>query len=209
LAAPALGANFVQILLDLQPGGGVHQPEEDRTETFIYVLSGGVEVTLTNHRVIVAAGGFAFAPASTDYEVRAPIASTLLLLRKRFEPLSGVLKPEPFTGNVSNVAQEDWPARAQVRSQPLMPDEMSFDMAINLMTIAPGEGLPLGQTQVMERGIYILEGTGACTLGDEPADVQSGDFLWTAPFCPFGLSATGTTPLKVLHYQNVNRDIAV
>jgi (S)-ureidoglycine aminohydrolase len=209
LAAPALGAQFVQMQLNLQPGGGVNQPADDRTQTFLYVLSGGLELTITGHRVVVAAGGFAYVPHASDYEVRAPVASSVLLLRKLFEPLTGVIKPEPLTGNVSNIPAETWMGNEHTRMQMLLPDEMAYDLAMNILTFDPGHGLPFVETHVMEHGLYFLEGQGSYYLGEESYDVQSNDFIWMGPYCPQGFVATGSVPAKYLYYKNVNRDFTL
>jgi len=209
LAAPALGADFVQMHLKVEAGGGVHQPGDDRTQTFVYVLTGGAEIIIANHRVMVGPGGFAYVPHAADYEVRAPIATTVLLLRKRYEPLSGVTKPEPLIGNESNVPAEPWMGNEHTRLQTLLPDDMSYDFAMNIFTFDPGHGLPFVETHVMEHGLYFLEGKGTYYLGEESYEVQPEDFIWMGPYCPQGFSATGPTPAKYLYYKNINRDISL
>lgn len=208
LAAPSLGSGFVEMHLSLQAGGGVHQPGDDRTQTFIYVISGGAEMTIASHRVMVGAGGFAYVPHAADYEVRAPIATTLLLIRKRFEPVAGVSKPEPLTGNLANISEEIWQKREQMRVQRLVPDDLAYDMEVNLFTFDPGHGLPGVETHLMEHGVFVLEGNGSCYLGEESHEVQAGDFIWAGPYCPHGLVASGGA-VKLLSYKNVNRDIAL
>jgi (S)-ureidoglycine aminohydrolase len=209
LAAPALKADFVEMLLNVQAGGGVNQPADDRTQSFFYILSGGVELTIENHRVTVAAGGFAYIPHAADYQLRAPVASSVLLLRKRYEPLSGVIKPEPLTGNQVNIAAEPWMGDEHARLQMLLPDELSYDFAMNIFTFDSGHGLPFVETHVMEHGLYFLEGQGTYLLGEESHEVQANDFIWMGPFCPQGFLATGPTAAKYLYYKNVNRDVSL
>ena len=67
LAAPVLGAGFVQALLTVQPGGGTNQPADDRTQTFIYTLSGGADLTIAGHRVTLGPGGFAYIPHAARF----------------------------------------------------------------------------------------------------------------------------------------------
>jgi (S)-ureidoglycine aminohydrolase len=208
LAGPALGSGFVEMHLSLAAGGGVHQPGDDRTQTFIYVLSGGAELTIASHRVMVGAGGFAYVPHAADYEVRAPIATTLLLIRKRFEPLPGVSKPEPLTGNQANISAEIWRGSERTRVQTLLPDDISYDMEVNLFTFDVGHGMPGIETHVMEHGAFLLEGAGNAYLGEESHEVQAGDFIWTGPYCPHGLVASGGT-VTLLSYKNMNRDITL
>jgi (S)-ureidoglycine aminohydrolase len=140
--------------------------------------------------------------------VRAPVATTLLLIRKRFEPLPGVSKPEPLTGNQTNIPGEIWRNSEQTRLQMLMPDDPAYDMEVNLFTFDAGHGLSRRETHVMEHGVFVLEGNGNGYLGEESHEVQPGDFIWAAPYCPHGFLA-GDGAVKLLSYKNVNRDIAL
>ena len=191
LAAPALRADFVQMLLTVQPGGGVHQSGDDRTQTFMYVLSGGADCTIADHRVTLGPGGFAYVPHAADYQVRAPVATSMLLLRKRYEPVTGVARPEPLTGNQVNVTPEPFMGDEHARLQMLLPDDFSYDFAMNIFTFDTGHGLPFVETHVMEHGLYFLEGEGTYYLGEESYEVRADDFIWMGPYCPQGFVATG------------------
>ena len=144
-----------------------------------------------------------------DFDLRAPVKSELLTLKKRYEPASGVMKPEPFTGNISNVSADPWMGNAHARLQLLIPDELGYDFAMNIFEFDPGYGLPYVETHVMEHGLYFLEGKGVYYLEEEWMEVEATDFIYMAPYCPQSFYATGPTPAKYLYYKNVNRDIAV
>ncbi len=63
LAAPALGAQFVEYLLKVDSGGGTRHSADNRIETFVYVISGSIELQLTNQASHhLAAGGFGLVP---------------------------------------------------------------------------------------------------------------------------------------------------
>ena len=199
LAAPAIRADFVQMLLTIQAGGGAHQPSDDRTQTFLYVLSGGADCTIDEHRVTLGPGGFAYVPHATDYQVRVPVATSMLLVRKRYDPVSGVAKPEPLTGNQANVEAEPFLGNPHARLQTLLPDDFSYDFAMNIFTFDAGHGLPFVETHVMEHGLYFLEGEGTYYLGEESYPVRADDFIWMGPYCPAGLhrhrQRPGTVPV--------------
>ncbi|MBV8780569.1 MAG: (S)-ureidoglycine aminohydrolase [Phycisphaerae bacterium] len=207
LAAPALGAQFVEVLLSIKPGGGAHQPADDRTQSFFYLLTGGAELTIDGHHVTLGPGGYAYIPHGVDYTVKAPVPTSLLLLKKRFEPASAIAKPEPFTGNIANVPADPWMENSHARLQVLIPDELTYDFAMNIFSFDPGFGLPYVETHVMEHGLYFLEGKGVYFLGDEWLEVEATDFIYMAPYCPQSFYASGPTPAKYLYYKNVNRDI--
>ena len=93
------------------------------------------------------------------------------------------------------------------RLQTLLPDEMRFDLAMNIFTFAPGHSLPVVETHVMEHGLYFLQGKGLYYLDNEWMEVQQGDFIWMGPYCPQSFYATGPAASKYIYYKNVNRDV--
>src|SRR4051794_23430305 len=61
-AAPALGAQFVQYLLEVPQNGGTTQKADGRIETFLYALSGEFTLSAGGKTNKLAAGGFALIP---------------------------------------------------------------------------------------------------------------------------------------------------
>lgn len=61
---------------------------------------------------------------------------------------------------------------------------MRHDMHVNIVMFEPGALLPFAETQVMEHGVYILEGKAVYRLNRDWVEVEEGDFLWLRPFCP-------------------------
>ncbi|HLA64331.1 MAG TPA: cupin domain-containing protein, partial [Rhodothermales bacterium] len=140
-------------------------------------------------------------------EVRADGAATLILLRKRYEPAAGVPLPAPVVGNEADVPADMWMDIEGARLQTLIPDDVAYDIAMNVFTFAPGYSLPIVETHVMEHGLYFLQGKGLYYLDEEWMEVEATDFIWMGPFVPQSFYATGTTPSKYLYYKNVNREI--
>ncbi len=87
----------------------------------------------------------------------------------------------------------------------LLPDEMSFDFAVNTMVYQPGAALSMVEMHVMEHGLMMLEGGGIYRLGDSWYPVTAGDFIWMAPWCPQWFGAIGKVPAKYLIYKDWNR----
>src|SRR5688572_146863 len=106
LAAPALGANFAEYKIDLQPGGGTSQQPDGNTETFVYVLGGDVNLSIAQQRETLTEGGYALVPATAPFSIDAPRTAGLLVLRKRYEPAPGVDAPRPLFGNQSSMRGE-------------------------------------------------------------------------------------------------------
>src|SRR4051794_10550544 len=104
LASPALGAQFVECLLDIPAGKGTGQGEALR-QVFGYVLSGVVRPTVCGEERDLPAGGFFYVPEMDEWSLTAVQPARVLLLEKRFEP-SGIYKatlPEPLFGRASDV----------------------------------------------------------------------------------------------------------
>jgi len=88
----------------------------------------------------------------------------------------------------------------------LLPQELSFDLAVNLFTYQPGATLPMVEVHVMEHGLLMLEGQGVYRLGDAWYPVQKGDVIWMAPYCPQWFVSMGKSQARYLYYKDVNRD---
>src|SRR3954469_5815123 len=83
LAAPALGAQFAQYLIDLPAGKRGEFAADDAIETFYYVVSGGGKVGPAQ---LVRAGSFGLLPSGAALAVdTAAEAIRLIVLRKRYE----------------------------------------------------------------------------------------------------------------------------
>jgi (S)-ureidoglycine aminohydrolase len=208
LASPALGAQFVQCLLDIPAGKGTGQGEALR-QVFGYVLAGVVRATVCGKVRDLPAGGYFYVPERDEWSLAAREPARLLLLEKRFEP-SGLYKAEsPATlfGNVSEVQATPFADNPRTRLQLLLPDRIEFDFAMNVFTFDPGYGLPYVETHVMEHGLFFLEGKGLYYLDGDWTEVERDDFIWMGPYCPQSFYATGPTPARYLYYKNVNREI--
>ena len=208
LASPALGAQFVQYLIDVPAKSSGVFPADDVTETFFYVVSGagrfrdgaGVDRELKP-------GSYGLTPPGKSMGVSAGAPLRLIVLRKRYESAPGVELFEGFYGNESDVKKEGWADNPHSLLQTLIPDEFAYDLAMNIFTFDAGYGLPIVETHVMEHGLYFLQGKGVYLLGDEWMEVEADDFIWMGPYCPQSFYATGPTPSRYLYYKNVNREI--
>ena len=81
LTAPAMGARFVQYLLEVAPGGGTGQTLREDVQMFVYVLEGQAELELNGKSHPLAPGGFAYAKPGSRFSLRAKSALRLLWLK--------------------------------------------------------------------------------------------------------------------------------
>ncbi len=208
LAAPALGAEFAEYYLTVPRGRGTGQSADARIETFFYVLAGDFALALDGApEQRLKAGGFALVPPAADYRLTAVVDGVLLMLKKAYENAEGVDPPAAVVGNQADVPAEVYMNDEGARLQTLLPDDLSFDLAMNIFTFDPGRSLPVVETHVMEHGLYFLAGKGLYFLDDEWMEVEAGDFIWMGPYVPQSFYATGPTPAKYIYYKNVNREI--
>jgi (S)-ureidoglycine aminohydrolase len=219
LASPTLGANFVQYLIDLGPGGCGYFPAEDDIETFYFTLSGkGFVDHGADASIDLTYGSYGLVPPGTKCEFGTTTTLKLLFLRKRYEPYhifqigKGAQQNvadrfEPLHGQESKVAKQIWGDNPHSLLQTLIPDDLAYDMAMNIFTFDPGHGLPIVETHVMEHGLFFQQGKGMYFLNDTWMEVEANDFIWMGPYCPQSFYATGPTPSRYLYYKNVNREI--
>ncbi len=211
LAAPALGAQFVEYLIDIPPGKGTEQSDAAE-QVFGYLLSGAAHVAVGGREHDLRAGGFFYVPQEDLWSLRAHEPAKLLLLRKRYES-SQLLRqnrpPAALIGAVNEVPATPFADNPHTRLQMLIPDEIQYDFAMNIFTFDSGHALPYVETHVMEHGLYFLEGKGMYYLDGEWMEVQKDDFIWMRPYCPQSFYATGPSPAKYLYYKNVNREMSL
>jgi (S)-ureidoglycine aminohydrolase len=205
LISPRMGAQFTQYLAFMAAGAvaGLIPPECERV---IFVLDG--EVVLKRDREpeqTLTKGGFAYFPPGAAAKLQANMPSRLNLFEKRYVPLSGAALPPLRFGQEQMIEGVPFLGDPDARLQTLLPQEPSFDLAVNLFTFRPGAALPLVEVHVMEHGLLMLEGQGVYRLADAWYPVQEGDAIWMAPYCPQWFVAMGKRPARYLYYKDVNR----
>jgi (S)-ureidoglycine aminohydrolase len=203
--SPALGAGFSQWHVDLAKDGfGEGGTGED--ELAVYVLDGGCSATLGRAAHSLDAGAFAYVPPQTAYQFQGRgLAARLLFFQKRYVPLPGQSRPEVMVGHENQVEAKPFLGHQGARLKVLLPDDLRFDMAVNIFTYQPGAALPLVETHIMEHGLVMLKGQGIYRLDCDWHPVREGDIIWMAPYCPQWFAAVGEAPASYIYYKDVNR----
>ncbi len=135
----------------------------------------------------------------------ASIKSRAAIIEKLCEPLAGAPVPTAFVGKESEINSVPLMDDDSLRVRSLLPDNDSYNFAVNTMTYDPGSALSMVEIHVMEHGLLMLEGGGIYRLGDSWYPVQAGDFIWMAPYCPQWFGALGKNPAKYLIYKDWRR----
>jgi (S)-ureidoglycine aminohydrolase len=201
-AGPAMGAQFTEYTAEFETGG---EMVGARAQRFVFVMEGAVNFETPDKRSKLTKNGYAYAPSGLAHRITAGAKSRVAIIEKSYESLAGVAPPHVIVSHEDKVAShllDDDPA-LQVKC--LLPDEMSFDFAVNTMVYQPGAALSMVEMHVMEHGLIMLEGGGIYRLGDSWYPVTAGDFIWMAPWCPQWFGAIGKVPAKYLIYKDWNR----
>lgn len=200
-----MGAKLVQTLVTVNSNGGM-VGNTKTSEMFFYVVRGNCRVSVKGSEKSLAAGHFIYIPVDTAYSFMKPDPDTqILLFQKEYEPLEGQSVPQALTGDSTKINATEYLGDPALRMQVLLPDNLSFDMAVNIFTYDPGGHLPFVETHIMEHGLLYLQGQGIYRLDDQWYPVQKGDSIWMAPYCPQWFTAMGKEPAVYIYYKNVNR----
>ena len=200
--SPALGANFTQYTAEFEVGGELGSTSAER---FIYVLEGRLKLAVDGKPNELGARGYAYLPQGSNHRVTATTVSRVAVIEKTYHVLEPVKPPLAIISSEDAIPPHPLTDDPSLQVKCLLPDEMSFDFAVNTMVYQPGAALSMVEMHVMEHGLIMLEGGGIYRLGDSWYPVTAGDFIWMAPWCPQWFGAIGKVPAKYLIYKDWNR----
>jgi len=201
-AGPALGAGFTQYTAEFEPGGELGGTIAQR---FIFVMEGAVKLDLNNQQSQLGTRGYAYVPAGLEHRITATHKSRVAVIEKVYETFEKIQPPHLIVSHEDRVTSHPLGDDRGLQVKCLLPDEMSFDFAVNTMVYQPGVALSMVEMHVMEHGLIMLEGGGIYRLGDSWYPVTAGDFIWMGAWCPQWFGAIGKVPAKYLIYKNWNR----
>jgi (S)-ureidoglycine aminohydrolase len=201
-AGPAMGAKFVQYTAEFEAGGELGGTPAQR---FLFVMEGAVTLEAEGKRHELRSRGYAYLPEGLKHRVVAVKTSRVAVIEKPYQALVSVDPPHLIMSSEDAVSSHPLGDDPDLQVKCLLPDEMSFDFAVNTMVYEPGTALSMVEMHVMEHGLIMLEGGGIYRLGDSWYPVTAGDFIWMGPWCPQWFGALGKVPAKYLIYKDWNR----
>lgn len=212
IARPLSGfaETFSQYIVEVAPGGGSERPENDPdAECVIFVVEGAVRLAIAGAAHDLTTGGYAYIPAGSSWALSNTSGSnaTFHWVRKAYEPVDGIAKPEAFVTHEQKVAPIAMPGTngTWATTRFVDPADVRHDMHVNIVTFLPGGTIPFAETHVMEHGLYVLEGKAVYRLNRDWVEVEAGDFMWLRAFCPQACYAGGPSRFRYLLYKDVNR----
>jgi (S)-ureidoglycine aminohydrolase len=196
-----------EYLLALPAGGGTTEPVAPGFETFLYALDGEATARAEGRELPLHAGGFAYLPATAAFELSAGGApARLLLVKRRYEPWPGLNAPALLSGHRDDEPFAGTPVPGFTRRELLPVADPAFDFAMSLLRFEAGVSLDNVEVHDEEHGLYMTAGAGIYFLAGELLEVERDDFIYMAPFCPQGFTATGREPAEYLLYKDAWRD---
>jgi (S)-ureidoglycine aminohydrolase len=216
IARPLSGfaETFSQYIMEVAPGGGSDKPEpDDGAEGVLFVVGGEITLTLSGTSHLMSAGGYAFLPPNSAWNLRNDGASpaTFHWIRKAYQAVPGIAVPDAFVTNEADlkpVAMPDTDGR-WATTRFVDPLDVRHDMHVNIVTFEPGAVIPFLETHVMEHGLYVLEGKAVYKLNRDWVEVEAGDFMWLRAFCPQACYAGGPGRFRYLLYKDANRHMSL
>jgi (S)-ureidoglycine aminohydrolase len=200
-----MGADLCQCLITCNRGA-VITGSTLASQIFFYVVRGKCKATADNEKTQLIEGQFAYVPAGSQYRFEDIEEGTqVLTFHKEYEKLEGHATPGILFGDAAKVPAPEYLGDPALRLQVLLPDNLSFDMAVNIFTYDPGGHLPMVETHIMEHGLLYLRGQGIYMLDHQWYPVKKGDSIWMAPYCQQWFTAMGKEPAVYIYYKNVNR----
>ena len=200
--SPALGAKFTEYTAEFEQGGELGSTSAQRV---IFVIEGGVKLEVDGKTSELGTRGYAFLPEGLAHRVVATKASRVVVIEKLYQALDSGALPHSIISSEDAVSAHPLADDPSLQVKCLLPDEMSFDFAVNTMVYQPGASLNAVEMHVMEHGLIMLQGGGIYRLGDSWYPVTAGDFIWMGPWCPQWFGAIGKVPAKYLIYKDWNR----
>lgn len=201
-ASPAMGARFTEYTAEFEPGGELGNTPAQR---FIFVMEGALALEVEGKQTGLGMRGYAYLPEGLQHRVTAAKASRVAVIEKPYQALDSVKPPRAIVSSEDSVTSHSLGDDPSLQVKCLLPDEQSFDFAVNTMTYQPGAALSMVEMHIMEHGLIMLEGGGIYRLGDSWYPVTAGDFIWMGPWCAQWFGAIGKVPAKYLIYKDWNR----
>jgi (S)-ureidoglycine aminohydrolase len=201
-AGPAVGARFTEYTAEFEATGELGDTPAQR---FIFVIEGRVKLEVEGKSSDLKTRGYAYLPQGLPHRIVAAQSSRVAVIEKPYQHLPSIGSSHLIISSEDAVSSHPLDDDPSLQVKCLLPDEMSFDFAVNTMVYQPGAALSMVEMHVMEHGLIMLEGGGIYRLGDSWYPVTAGDFIWMGPWCAQWFGAIGKVPAKYLIYKDWNR----
>jgi (S)-ureidoglycine aminohydrolase len=200
-----MGAHLCQTIITAADNCSLEGSTKE-SQIFFYIIDGSADASVSGSKKSLKKGHFVYVPIGQSYRFEKITPGTqILTFHKVYEPLEGQEYPTVLFGDAKNVPGPEYMGDPALRLQVLLPEDLRFDMAVNIFTYDSGGHLPMVETHIMEHGLLYLQGQGIYMLDHEWYPIKKGDSIWMAPYCQQWFTAMGKEPAVYIYYKNVNR----
>ena len=153
-------------------------------------------------------GGYAYLPDTMPFSLKNSHSdgSSLLWIKVPYVSIEGLTAPAPIFGHRNDIERVETEVTDSWRQTLIPLDDPSYDMAMNLLSFAPGVYFDQVEIHHQEHGLYMTKGQGVYYLAGNFHEVKKDGFVYMAPYCPQYYYATGWTESEYLLYKDTNRD---
>ena len=109
----------------------------------MFVMEGTVRLEMPEKRFKLGPRGYAYAPETLTHRIAATEKSRVAVIEKPYESLAGVAPPHLIVSHEDKVDSQPLEDDPDLQVRHLLPDEMSFDFAVNTMVYQPGAALSM------------------------------------------------------------------
>lgn len=210
VASPKMGASFVQYIVEAQPGGKTTAAfgKDQHIESFLYCISGTVEIIVGKETYHFTDGGYVYAPPGVgiNFKNTGEDMAKLLLYKQVYIPYEGV-SSRVCVGNTNEIAFRIYDDMSNVYIKDLLPTDIGFDMNMHILAFEPGGCHPFVETHVQEHGAYILSGEGMYLMDNTWLGIKKEDFMWFGPYVPQCAYGVGRELFTYIYSKDCNRDV--
>ncbi|WP_314067323.1 (S)-ureidoglycine aminohydrolase [uncultured Vagococcus sp.] len=210
LATPKLGATFVDYVCNVLPGGKNDQGfGGNGIETFIYVMTGELTVSVGQETFDLTTGGYVYCPPTEKltFVNHSSVATETFLYKKKYQPADGY-EPYVVSGNSNEVEGEAYEGMTDVNFKNLLPTDLNFDMNFHILAFDTGGSHGYIETHYQEHGALLLSGEGMYNLDNNWVPVKKGDYIFMGAYNLQACYSVGrNAPLSYLYSKDCNRDV--
>jgi (S)-ureidoglycine aminohydrolase len=210
LAAPCMGANFVEYLIEVKQAGKVVVPLQDRLEYVFYILKGKGILEKEGEDFKLEEGSYGYLPPKMAWEITGASEEVMkfLLVKKVYEPVGSKL-PEMIIGRNRETPEVKISAKRSIKDFIQWSEDILYDLSWAILYFEPGSGITHVENHIHEHGLYMLSGYSLYFLDDAWHQTVPGDFIWMAPYVPQSCQWYGEERGSYLLYSNRNRDALI
>jgi len=206
MISPALGSPFCAVLANLQPDGQC-LGNTGADEYLIFVLEGQASVLLAEKRHRLEPGNYAYVPPSMDMQINSGVSGARLVsISKRYNVAGKASRPVPVVAHEREVRAQAIPGAEGATVKPLLPGDIDYDMALELISFEPGASLANPLVRSTESGWFLWRGRGIARVDSDWHEVETGDAIRVAPYCSLALAGLGRQPTVCINWRATNRD---